>query len=245
MTTKSEMPFLEHLTELRVCLIHTFAGITVATIISYFWSDLIFSLLTKPIRDNFQEIALIGTGPAEAFMVKIKAAFISGFVFSSPYTSLQIWKFIAPGLHESEKKFALPFIVSTCLFFILGISFCYFAVFPFAFQFFRDEYASINVAANIKIGEYLSFITKLLIVFGLVFEVPVLSYLLARMGVLTHTWLIAKIRYAIVAIFIIAGVLTPPDVISQLLLALPLIVFYAMCIGITYWVSKTRKVVRP
>lgn len=241
MTKKNEMPFLQHLAELRTCLIHTFIGITITTIISYFWSDVIFSILTKPIRANFNDIALIGTGPAEAFMVKIKAAFVSGFIVASPYTSLQLWKFIEPGMHESERKFAIPFIALTCLFFILGILFCYFAVFPFAFQFFRDEYASINVAANIKIGEYLSFITKLLIVFGLVFEVPVVSYLLARMGLLTHTWLIAKIRYAIVAIFVIAGVLTPPDVISQLLLAAPLMVFYGMCIGITYWVSTTRK----
>lgn len=241
MMTKSEMPFLEHLSELRTCMIRAFAGITIATILSYYWSDVVFQLLTKPIKENFADIILIGTGPAEAFMVKIKAAFISGFILSSPYSSLQLWNFISPGMHESEKKFAIPFIFSTCLFFILGILFCYYAVFPFAFKFFKDEYLSIGINANIKIGEYLSFITKLLIVFGFVFEIPIISYLLARMGLLTHTWLISKMRYAIVGIFVIAGVLTPPDVISQLLLAAPLIVFYGLCIAITYLVNTKNK----
>lgn len=240
MTTKSEMPFLEHLTELRTSLIHTLSGISIATIITYYWSDLVFSILTHPIRENFQDIALIGTGPAEAFMVKIKAAFISGALLSSPYSFLQLWKFISPGLHENEKKFAKPFVFFTTFFFLAGVVFCYYAVFPFTFQFFREEYSSIGVAANIKIGEYLSFVSTLLLVFGVVFELPVLSYILARLGLLTHTWLIAKVRFIIVGIFVAAGVLTPPDVISQLLLAMPLLFFYGLCILVTYWVNLER-----
>ena len=235
----NEMPFLEHLTELRKCLIKTILGIFVGSLIAYSISNNTFQLLTEPIRSNFSQLELIGTGPAEAFIVKLKTSLICGIVLSSPITFLQLWYFIAPALHEHEKKLTVPFVIVSTLFFLLGILFCYYSILPFAFKFFQDEYLSIGIEANIKIGEYLTFVTKLLLIFGVVFELPVLSFILAKLGILTHKWLISKYRYVIVGSFVLAALLTPPDIITQILLASSLVLFYGICILVTYFVSKT------
>lgn len=244
----NEMPFLEHLTELRKCILHTIIGITLATLLAYFISELTFSLLTAPIRDNFSQLELIGTGPAEAFIVKLKTSLICGIILSCPYTFLQIWNFISPALHEHEKKLSIPFVIVSSIFFFLGIIFCYYTILPFAFKFFQKEYLSIGIEANIKIGEYLSFVTKLLLIFGAVFELPVMSFIFAKLGILTSSWLISKYRYVVVAAFVLAAILTPPDIITQILLASALILFYGICILVAYCVNKTpskEKSIKP
>jgi len=240
MNTQAEMPFLQHLEELRNRIFFTLIGVTVASIVSYYWCHELFDFINGPLRKTFQNVELIGTGPADAFIVKIKVALLAGFILSSPFTFLQMWKFISPGLLEKEKKFAFPFVFFTTAFFLSGISFCFYVALPFAFDFFSAEFLSIGIIPQIRITEYLSFVMKLALVFGLVFEMPVGCYFLARLGLVTHTWLIEKLRYATVVIFIVAAILTPPDVASQIMLALPLMVLYGFCIIIAYFVGKNR-----
>ena len=234
-----EMPFLKHLDELRGCLIQTSLGIAAASAICLMFSEQLVLLLTEPLRSQFgQGAELIGTGPAEAFMVKLKTGIAVGIVLSSPYSFLQLWRFISPGLLESERRYAGPFVAVTSGCFGLGIIFCIKVVFPFAFQFFLEEFASINLTPSIKIGEYLSFAVTMALVFGLIFELPVICYFLARIGVLTSSWMKATLRYAVVIIFIVAALLTPPDVVSQTLLAVPLLILYGLSILVVGWAEK-------
>jgi sec-independent protein translocase protein TatC len=151
----------------------------------------------------------------------------------------QAWRFVSPGLYESEKRLAVPFAIVASLFFGLGAAFCYVLVFPVGFRFFLEEYGSIGVAPQIRIAEYLSFASRMLLAFGVTFELPVVTFFLARIGVVTHHTLIGTARYAIVAIFAVAAVLTPgPDVASQLLMAGPLLVLYVLSIGVAWVVAR-------
>jgi sec-independent protein translocase protein TatC len=225
-----EMPFLQHLDELRTRLIRSVLGVIVGATICYYWSAEIFKLLTSPLFTTFADAQLIGTGPAEAFMVKLKTAVAAGLIVSCPWIFFQAWRFIAPGLLPSERKFAVPFVVASSFFFLAGNLFCYELVLPTAFVFFAEEFQSIGLHPAIRISEYLSFVVKLMLVFGIVFEMPVLSYFLGRLGIISSAWLLSTLRYAIVIIFIIAAIFTPPDVVSQLLLAIPLLVLYGLSI---------------
>ena len=236
-----KMPFLEHLGELRRCVGYTLLGIFVGSVLSFALAQEIFSLITSPLSVAFNGKTLIGTGPAEAFIVKLKVSVVAGIILSAPYTFFQIWNFISPGLYEKERKLAIPFVFISSLFFFMGITFCYKIIFPYAFQFFFAEFQSIGIEPTIKIGEYLNFAVKLLMVFGTVFELPILSYFLARMGLITHTWLINKARYGIVTIFVLAAILTPPDVATQVLLALPLMILYGICIAVVYFTRNQAK----
>ena len=235
------MPFLDHLQELRGCLARTCIAIIVGSIVCFMWSGELFSFLTLPLHLAFDKVSLIGTGPAEAFIVKLKVSIVAGILVTSPYSFFELWRFIAPGLHSNEKGAALPFVFFSTLFFLTGVGFCYYIIFPFTFSFFMEEFASIGIEPTIKIGEYLSFVVKLLSIFGLVFELPVLTFLLSRLGLVSHLWLIDKFRYAVVGIFVIAAILTPPDVITQLLLAGPLIFLYGVCIAIARFVTPKKK----
>ncbi|MFN8389544.1 MAG: twin-arginine translocase subunit TatC [Bdellovibrionota bacterium] len=236
MTSNSaEMPFLEHLAELRKRLIQCVIGLSVATLFTYQYADVLFGWLTIPIRESFAQLELIGTGPAEAFIAKLKVGVAAGIVLSIPYSFYQLWLFVAPGLHEHEKRFALPFVAVSTVFFLSGILFCFKVVLPVAFAYFSDEFLSVGVHPSIRIGEYFGFVVKMCLVFGVVFELPIVAYFLARMKLLSHKALLSRFRYSLVGIFIIAGILTPPDVISQCLLAGPLLIIYALCIGVTYY----------
>ncbi len=240
-SSNGDMPFLQHLSELRTRLVHAIAAIALGSILTYSWAGSIMQLLTAPIRFAFPDLKLIGTGPAEAFICRLQVAIASGALVACPYVFFQFWLFIAPGLHESEKKIATPFILSSTLFFLAGVSFCYQLVLPVAFGFFSDEFTSLGLSPDIRIGEYLPFMLKLLIVFGIVFELPILAYFLARGRILTAKMLLSNFRYSVVIIFILAAVLTPPDVISQLLLATPLLAIYGISILICQYVEKKQQ----
>lgn len=239
----ASMPVLEHLAELRVRLVRIVIAILIAAIVSYFWADELFAALTRPIRISFANLHLIGTGPAEAFLVKLKAAFAAGIVISAPVSFFEIWRFIAPGLHLQERKLAMPFVFFSTVFFLAGVAFCYALVLPTAFTFFSGEFASVGVTPQIRISEYLTFALKLILIFGVVFELPVLTYVLARLRIVSSQWMTRNLRIAIVAIFIVAAIVTPPDVISQLLLAGPLLLLYAVCIGVCRFVERDRTAV--
>ena len=237
----NELPFLQHFAELRKSLIFIALGIISSSIIGYYYSKPIFELITSPLYGFFSKVELIGTSPTEAFMVKLKVAILFGILISIPFTFFHVWKFISPGLRHNERNFLVPFVFFSSAFFLTGVSFCFYFVLPYAFLFFSEEFASIGINPNIRVGEYLSFIVTLLIVFGTIFELPIVCYFLARLRLITSQWLIKKIRYSIVIIFIVAGVLTPPDPITQSLLAVPLTVIYLGCIGICYFVEGKRK----
>jgi sec-independent protein translocase protein TatC len=237
----TEMSFIEHLSELRTRMFVILAAVAAFSFICFYWASELFIFLTAPLHSGAtSHFQLIGTGPAEAFIVKLKVAVGAGVVLSSPVIFYQIWKFVAPGLLEHEKKYAAPFILGSTFFFLLGISFCYYAVLPFAFGFFVGEFESIGVSPDLRIGEYLSFTVQILLVFGVVFELPIFSFLLAAVGILKSNWLKQHGRMAIVVIFCVAAILTPPDVITQCLLAVPLLVLYFLCYWIAVAVERTR-----
>ncbi|MEO8603899.1 MAG: twin-arginine translocase subunit TatC [bacterium] len=237
----AKMPLTAHLEELRSRLIKALLAIAVAFIAVYNFSDVLFAVLTRPLLSLQGGVELIGTGVTEAFFTKLKVSFIAALFLASPMLFYQAWMFVAPGLYDDEKRYARPFVFFATIFFILGASFCYVVVFPVGYRFFLDEYATIGVSPSIRISEYLSFTARMLLAFGMTFELPVITFFLARMGVLTHHTMIAYLRYAILAIFIIAAVLTPgPDIASQMLMAGPLLILYALSIGVAYFFARAR-----
>lgn len=227
-----DMGILEHLGELRSRLIKIFTIWLILTGVGYYEIQFFFEWLSKPYHQAFPDASLIGTGPAEAFTLKITIALFAGLIFSLPFIFYQLWGFMLPGMHENERKLALPFVLTTTLCFILGVLFCYYGVLPFSFAFFREEYSSIGLIPQIRMSEYLSLTAKLLVAFGAIFEFPILAFLLGRLGILTSDMLTGSFRYIVAAIFIVSAVLTPPDVISQLLMAGPMIVLFGISIVI-------------
>lgn len=238
----AKMPLTAHLEELRWRLVKSFAFITVAFAGCYYFAEGLFVFLTHPLVALEQgPVTLIGTGVVEAFFTKLKVSLIASIFVASPALLYQAWAFIAPGLYEHEKKYVVPFVVFGTFFFIAGAAFCYTMVFPVGFAFFIEEYKSIGVQPSLRISEYLSFSARMLLAFGVTFELPVVSFFLARMGVITHRTLLTYMRYAIVIIFIVAAVLTPgPDVASQLLMAGPLLALYLLSIGVAYVFGTVR-----
>ncbi|MHB8384624.1 MAG: twin-arginine translocase subunit TatC [Candidatus Binataceae bacterium] len=229
------MSLFEHLQELRVRLVYAAIALLAGFLIAYAIADPLFAALTMPIREvSHGKLLLIGTGVGEAFFTKIKVALIAGLFIASPAVFYQIWKFIAPGLYQNERRMAMPFIVSATLFFLLGGYFCWAVVFRIGFAFFLQQYASIGVTPTIRISEYLTFSAKLLLAFGITFEMPIFAYFLTKLGTIDYHLMIRYFRYAVLVIFIVSAILTPPDMVSQFLLAIPLLGLYGLSIGVAY-----------
>ncbi len=234
------MPLTAHLEELRWRIVRSLAAVAVGFVACYAFADRLFVFVIHPLAAlRPEQSLLIGTGVTEAFFTKLKVSFIAGLFLASPVVFFQAWRFVAPGLYDSEKRLALPFALAASFFFVAGAAFCYVVVFPVGFRFFLEEYGSIDVAPRIRITEYLSFATRMLLAFGVTFELPVVTYFLARLGVVTHRHLIEYGRYAVVVIFFVAAVLTPgPDVASQLLMATPLLLLYGLSILVALVVAR-------
>jgi sec-independent protein translocase protein TatC len=232
----AKMPLTEHLEELRWRLIRSLLAVLVGAVLCYNAAEQLFELLVRPLSAHQNEpVQLIGTGVAEAFFTKLKVSVIGGIFLASPVLFYQGWRFVAPGLYQHEKRYVVPFVVFATVFFILGAAFCYQTVFPVSYAFFLEQYKTIGIEPAIRISEYLTFSSRMLLAFGLTFELPVVTFFLARVGMVTHRTMIGYLRYAILAIFIVAAVLTPgPDIASQLLLAAPLLVLYVLSIGVAY-----------
>ena len=229
-----KLPLTAHLEELRKRLIWSFLGIGVAFAISYVFIKEIVSFLMRPLVQALPKgSSLVFTAVPEAFFTYFKAAIFAGVFFSSPFILYQIWAFVSPGLYEREKKYILPYFFVSTVFFIAGALFCYFIVFPVIFRFFLS-FASEEIRPLPAIKEYLTFTIKLLLAFGLLFQWPALILFLSRMGVVSSKMLSQNRKYAILAIFVAAAVLTPPDLVSQLLLAGPLLAMYEGSI----WMAK-------
>jgi sec-independent protein translocase protein TatC len=234
------MPLTAHLEELRTRLIRSLIAVAIGFAACYFFAEVLVGWLLRPLTALRPDEALvIGTGVTDAFFTKLKVSFIAGVFVASPAVFYQAWQFIAPGLYQREQRVALPFSIAASCFFVAGAAFCYYLVFPVAFRFFLDEFTSVGIAAQIRVSEYLTFTSRMLLAFGVTFELPVVTFFLARVGLVTHRTMLGWARYAIVAIFIVAAVLTPgPDVASQLLMATPLLVLYALSIGIAYLAAR-------
>lgn len=235
------MPFLEHLRELRTRLIRSVIALVVGVTLSYVFAHQLFNFLTEPLRDAAsKKLLLIGTGIGEAFFTKIKVSLVAGLFLASPVVFHEIWSFVAPGLYDKEKRLAKPFVLCATFFFVLGGYFCWQVVFPLGFGFFLRQYSSIGVTPTIRISEYMTFASKLLLAFALTFEMPIFALFLTKLGILNHTMMLKYFRYAVLGIFVVSAALTPPDMVSQFLLAIPLIGLYALSILVAY-LFRTNK----
>lgn len=236
------MSLLEHLEELRGRLTRMIIAALVGFAVCFAFAERILAILLHPLKTVLPpKSELITTGLTEGFFISMKAAFVAGIFLVSPYIFYQIWSFIAPGLYEDERKLAIPVAFFTALCFVSGACFGYFVVFPFGFTFLAN-YAADVVTLMPKLSEYYSFCMGLLFAFGIIFEMPVFIFFLARFGVVDHKWLRQKRRWAIVVFFIVAAVLTPtPDAVNQLLMALPMVVLYEVSIWVAYFFGKKPK----
>lgn len=230
MREDEKLPFTAHLTELRDRLIKSFIAVGVGFLAAYSFKEALFDLLAQPLLTVMgPDEKLIFTGLTEAFFTYLKIALIAGVMLASPVLFYQFWMFIAPGLYRQERRLLLPTIALTTLCFIGGGLFGYYVVFPYGFRFFLG-FATDIIRPLPSMEEYLAFSSKMLLAFGVVFEMPLIITLLARLGLVSVAYLSRNRKYAILLFFIIAAVLTPPDVVSQFLMALPLMGLYEVSI---------------
>jgi sec-independent protein translocase protein TatC len=236
-----KLPLTAHLEELRKRLIYSFLSVGVAFGISYAYIKEIVEILMRPlVRVLPAGSTLVFTAVPEAFFTYLKAALLAGVFFSSPFILYQIWAFVSPGLYEREKKYIYPYLFVSTFFFVAGALFCYLIVFPVVFRFFLS-FATKDIRPLPAIKEYLTFTIKLLLAFGLLFQWPALILFLSRMGVVSSKTLAKNRKYAILGIFVAAAVLTPPDLVSQLLLAGPLLVMYEGSIWMAKFLGKKEE----
>ena len=244
------MPLIAHLVELRRRLIYSLVAFVIASLICYHFSRDIYAFLVKPLATvlHGEDRKLIYTGLTEAFFTYMKLALFAGGVLSFPVIAAQVWMFVAPGLYKNEKKAFLPYLVATPVLFLAGASFVYYFVIPVAWKFFVgfESFAPQNnglpIQLEARVGEYLSLIMTLIFAFGFCFQMPVLLTLLARVGLVSAQSLAEKRRYAIVGIFTIAAILTPPDVLSQIMLAVPLLGLYEISVFLVKLSEKKRTI---
>jgi len=236
----NEMPFLDHLEELRWRLLKIVSSVIILSIVIFYFSDPIIQWLLYPTKNLKVPINLQVLKIQAMFMVKLEVSIYSALILSIPITIYQIWAFLSPGLYEKEKGLFIPVIIFSLISFSIGASFAFFVLIPFALDFFLSL-APIEISNNIALDFYFSFIIKLILVFGLVFQMPVISLVLSRYGLITPGFLRKYRSYAIVIIFIVAAILTPPDPITQTMLAIPLVILYELTILITYFFSGKRK----
>jgi sec-independent protein translocase protein TatC len=236
-----EMGLLDHLNDLRKRLSRSAVAVLVGFLACYAFAEEIFNFLLAPLRPYLPAgSGLIFTSPPEAFFTYMLAAAVAGLFLMSPYVFYQIWQFIAPGLYEHERKWMIPIALCSALFFATGACFAYYMVFPVAFEFFMS-YAKDIIQAQLKMEEYFSFTLKLMVAFGIAFELPLFVFFLARLGMVTAKSLRKFRQYAILIIFIVAAILTPPDVVSQLSMAVPLLVLYELSIWVAHFFSTKQE----
>jgi sec-independent protein translocase protein TatC len=229
-----KLPFTDHLDELRHRLIISVVGIGIGFAISYAFSQQILFLLQRPMPTRLVFIA-----PTEAFFVNLKVAFYAGLFLSVPLLLFQVWKFVAPGLYEHERRYSYPFLLISTALFLVGSIFAYVVLLPVTLHFLIAQGGELW-KPNITLSNYLSFCMRLILAAGLVFEFPVLMYFLAKVGVVTPEFLVKNRKYAVLAAFIISAVLTPPDVFSQILLAVPLFLLFEASIFVAKHVASGR-----
>ena len=230
MDDEKKIPFTGHLEELRRRLIVCFSAVGIGFVLSYGFKEKLFQILTRPLISVMETgDKLIFTGLPEAFFTYLKVAFLSGIILSTPIIFYQFWMFVAPGLYDKEKRLMVPIVFLSTLFFVGGSFFGYFIVFPYGFKFFLG-FASEIIRPLPSMREYLSFASKLLLAFGVVFELPLVITFLAKLGMVSVSFLKKNRKYALLLFFVGAAILTPPDVVTQIMMALPLMVLYEISI---------------
>ncbi len=241
MTTEQQQPFLSHLEELRTRLIRAVIAIAIFSGAAYFFAEELFKILVAPLKQIMPEgDRLIFTNLPEMFFAYIKVAFITGVLAASPIIFYELWMFVSPGLYQKEKKHVFPFVIFSSILFAAGVAFGYFVVCPLGFNFFigfSNEY----VQALPSVKQYFSFAIKMLFAFGIAFELPIVMFFLAKIGIVTPILLKEKRKYAILMTFVIAAILTPPDIISQCMMAGPLIILYEVGIMISHLARNQKK----
>jgi sec-independent protein translocase protein TatC len=242
---ESRAPLMEHLVELRRRLIWSFLALGVAFGVCFYFANYIVAFLAQPLVHAFGDGkgTLIYTKLYEAFFVQVRVAFFAAFFLAFPIIANQIWAFVAPGLYAKEKRAFLPFLIATPVLFVMGGVLAYYVVMPTAFRFFlkyQGDIGGIQQEALPAIGDYLSLVMQFMLAFGIAFLLPVLLMLLERAGLVTRTQLKRGRRYAILVAFIVAAVATPPDVISQCMLAVPLILLYELSL-IAIWFTERKR----
>ncbi|MBN1355641.1 twin-arginine translocase subunit TatC [bacterium] len=225
------MTILEHLTELRACLIKSLAAVGIGAVICFAFAEHIFDFLSEPLIRILPQAnrEMVFTSLPEVFFVYIKVALFAGILLASPVIFHQIWKFVAPALYSHEKRYVIPFVLISTVFFLLGAAFSYYQIFPYGFKFFIG-FSDENIRPMITLKDYLKFSTRLLLAFGLVFEMPIVISFLAKLGLVTPAFLRKNRKYALLIIVIIAAILTPPDIVTQLMMAGPMYVLYELSI---------------
>ena len=250
--TKNEKEggFISHLTELRSRLIHSFIFLFVFFILCYFFAEYLYGFLVEPyaqaVKNDGTERRLIFTALQETFLTYLKVAFFASFFITSPFILIQVWKFLAPGLYDHEKSAIIPYMVVTPILFFLGGALVYYLIMPLAIKFFISFESSglvtnLPIQLEAKVNEYLSLIMKLIFAFGLSFQLPVVLSLLARVGVVDSEFLKKRRKYVVVIIFTAAAILTPPDPITQIGLAIPLLILYELSIFSVSLIEKKSK----
>jgi len=244
------MPLLDHLMELRQRLLYSAIALIVTFAASMYFAANILDFLMRPLATAMGHVGgtnrMIYTGLAENFFTQVKVAFFTAAFITFPIFANQLWMFIAPGLYKHERKAILPFLLASPILFMLGGALVYYLIMPLAFEFFLGfqttaEETVLPIQLEARIAEYLSLIMTLIFAFGISFQMPVLLVLLARVGIITAEGLVEKRRYAIVAVFVFAGIVTPPDVISQIGLAIPLLLLYEVSIIGARFAQKQRE----
>lgn len=245
----SRMPLLDHLVELRTRLMRSFVAVIVLFFISYYFAPTLYNFLVQPLADVMEamggERRMIFTALHEAFFTYIKVAFFTAVFIAFPFIAIQIWAFVAPGLYSHEKMAFAPFLIATPILFFLGGALVYYFIFPMAWTFFLSfetggDAGTLPIQLEAKVDQYLSLVMQLIFAFGLCFELPVVLTLLGRIGLVSSDGLRTKRKYAIVVAFVAAAILTPPDVISQIGLAIPTILLYEISILSVQMVEKKR-----
>lgn len=236
------MPLMDHLVELRDRLIVAVGALILAMIISLVYAADILAFLTAPFEESLSSAPGIKGGlsmvhsPFEGVYTYLKVSFVGGVLLAMPIVAYQIWAFIAPGLYNRERRIVLPLTLTSTVLFVSGAAFCYYVLFPFAFPFFIGV---LNVDVNLSIDGYLDAVIKMMLAFGASFQLPIGTFFLASLGHIDARDMAGGFRYAVVGIFVVAAILTPPDPLTQILLAIPLVILYGISIAVA-WVFSTK-----
>ncbi|HDR16506.1 MAG TPA: twin-arginine translocase subunit TatC [Desulfobacteraceae bacterium] len=240
MDEEKKLPFLGHLEELRSRLVASAIAVGIGFGICYIFAESLFLILASPLTNVMPEgDHLIFTSLPEMFFTYLKVSFVSGLLLASPVVFYQMWMFVAPGLYRNEKKLVIPFVTISTFLFVGGSLFAYFIVFPFGFKFFLG-FSSDFVKALPSVKQYFSFSIKLLLAFGLVFELPVVIFFLTKLGLVTTAFLKKNRKYALLLTFVASAILTPPDVITQCMMAVPLLTLYEVGILVSRFARKAK-----
>jgi sec-independent protein translocase protein TatC len=244
----TKAPLMEHLVELRKRLIYSMLAFVICFLVCFFFAKYIYAFLTEPLAATLRgqpNAHLIYTAPGETFFTYMKVGMFAGLCLAFPIIAAQIWMFVAPGLYRNERKAFLPFLLATPILFLTGAAFVYYVMLPFALKFFagyetQGGNGTLGIELQAKVSEYFDFVSTLIIAFGLTFQLPVLLSLLGRVGIVTSAQLRSLQRYAIVGIFAVAAIITPPDAISMISLAIPLVALYEISIWCVKGIERGR-----